>query len=105
MRKKRSENILLIILVITVMIAAFLNIASLIDVVHALMAGIKPQSTTSSIIGNIFSYGNILLFVFIVFFYDYKKKNLWLILVPYLGSMIFGLLGLLKKDEPNETTD
>lgn len=104
MKSQKTKQILLIVLIVTVLIAAFFNISHSIEVLKNVMAaggnGVPAvKSSIGSTIGTICSWFNIALFVFIIFFYDYKKTNLLWILLPYLGSIIFGMMKLLEKDE------
>jgi uncharacterized membrane protein SpoIIM required for sporulation len=99
MKSKMVKKILLITLILTVLVAAFFNFYVTFTVFNSLNIGEIPQVRTQGKIGTMFSCFNIALFLFIVLYYHYKKKNLWFILLPYAGSIIFGLINLLRRDK------
>lgn len=102
MKSKTTKNILLITLIVTILIVAFCNFSTFSITVEAFRAGKIPNTGLIGDIGSMLSWGNMILFAFIIFFYGYKKRNLWLILLPYLGSIIFGLMKLLEKESVDE---
>ena len=107
MENQTKKKISLVTLIVTALIAGFFNISSFMEMLKESIAsnGNTVSAVAPSIgstIGMILSWFNIALFVFIIVFYKYKKINLLWILLPYLGSVIFGLKSLLEKKSENE---
>jgi hypothetical protein len=104
-KNKALKTILLLTLIVTVLIAAAIDVPNGIRAFRVAMSGASASDIAAgssgavALIGQIMSWFNIALFIFIIFFYKYKKLNLLWILLPYLGSLIFGFSKLLEKAE------
>lgn len=101
MKTKKVKKILLILLIVTVLISAYFNITEMIKLIRIVFSSIESgeitiEMTLGQVLGSIFSYFNLGLFIYIILVYDYKKINFLWILLPYFGSIIFGTMKLIE---------